>query len=187
MAHVLLFHHVQGLTEGVRAFADQLREAGHDVVVPDLFDGRTFATVDEGLDHARERGFPAIAAAGAEIAEDLPASLVYAGFSMGAMPAQQLAQQRAGARGALLYHSAAPLEEFGQTWPDGVPLQMHVMVDDPFEDLPVMQELAASAPGELFTYEGDTHLFTDSSLDDHDPQAARLVLDRTLDFLSRLE
>lgn len=187
MAQVLLFHHVQGLTDGVRAFAGELRAAGHDVVVPDLFDGHTFATVDEGLAHARERGFAAIAAAGVEIAEDLPASLVYAGFSMGAMPAQQLAQQRAGARGALLYHSAAPLEEFGHAWPTGVPLQMHVMVDDPFEDLPVMQELADDAPGELFTYEGDTHLFTDSSLDDHDPQAARLVLDRTLDFLSRIE
>lgn len=186
MAQVLLFHHVQGLTEGVRAFADQLREAGHDVVAPDLFDGRTFATVDEGLDHARERGFGAIAAAGVEIAEGLPSSLVYAGFSMGAMPAQQLAQQRAGARGALLYHSAVPLEEFGQAWPAGVPLQMHVMVDDPFDDLRVMQDLAASAPGELFTYEGDTHLFTDGSLDDHDPRAARLVLDRTLDFLARL-
>lgn len=186
MAHVLLFHHAQGLTEGVEGFADQLRAAGHDVVVPDLYEGRTFATVDEGLAHARERGFQAISAAGVEVAEDLPPGLVYAGFSMGAMPAQQLAQQRAGARGALLYHAAAPMEEFGDAWPDGVPLQMHVMVDDPFDDLPVMQELATSARGELFTYEGSSHLFTDSSLEDHDPHAARLVLDRTLEFLARL-
>lgn len=187
MADVLLFHHAQGLTDGVRAFADQLRAAGHEVTVPDLFDGRTFATVEEGVAHAEELGFDTLTAAGVEAAEGLPHETVYAGFSLGVMPAQRLAQQRSGARGALLYHSAVPLGEFGQPWPEDVPLQMHIMLDDPWDDLPVMQELATHAGGELFTYEGDAHLFTDRSLDDHDPEAARLVMDRTLDFLARLD
>lgn len=186
MAAVLLFHHAQGLTTGVRAFADELRTAGHDVSVPDLYDGRTFATIDEGVAHAEELGFGAIVEAGAAAAEELPPDVVYAGFSLGAMPAQYLAQQRAGARGALLYHSAVPLGEFGDRWPEGVPLQLHVMVDDPWDDLPVMRELASHAGGELFTYAGDAHLFTDRSLDDHDPDAARLVMERTLDLLARL-
>lgn len=185
MADVLLFHHAHGLTEGVRAFADALRAAGHDVIVPDLFGGRIFDTVEEGVAYAGDLGFDTVTAAGIAAAEGLPHGLVYAGFSLGVMPAQCLAQQRPGARGALLYHSAVPLGEFGQPWPGDVPFQMHIMVDDPWDDLPVMQELAAHTDGELFTYEGDAHLFTDRSLDDHDPEATRLVIERTLDFLAR--
>lgn len=188
MADVLLFHHALGITDGIRAFADDLRGDGHAVTVPDLYGGRTFATVEEGVAHAEELGFDALIAAGVAAADGLPSELVYAGFSLGAMPAQRLAQVRPGARGALLYHSAAPLGEFGfpDRWSDDVPLQLHVMADDPFEDQPVMEALAATAGGELFTYPGDAHLFTDRSLADHDPEAARLVLERTLAFLARI-
>jgi dienelactone hydrolase len=186
MADVLLFHHAQGLTDGIQAFADDLRAAGHEVTVPDLYDGRTFATIDEGVAHAQELGFGTIVADGVEVAERLPRELVYAGFSLGVMPAQRLAQQRPGARGALFYHSAVPMEEFGERWPDGVPLQMHIMADDPWDDLEVMEDLSTRAGGDLFVYEGDAHLFTDRSLDDYDPDAARLVLERTLEFLARL-
>ena len=186
MAHVLLFHHAHGLTDGVLAFADDLRAAGHEVTAPDLYDGRTFDTVAEGVAHAQERGFDEIIRTGVEVAAELPADLVYAGLSLGVLPAQRLAQQRAGALGALLYHSGVPVTEFGERWPDGVPLQAHIMVDDPWEDLGVLRELAAAADGELFTYEGDRHLFTDRALDDYDPGAARLVMERTLEFLARL-
>jgi dienelactone hydrolase len=186
VATIVLFHHAQGLTDGVRAFADDLRAAGHDVTVPDLFQGRVFDALAEGLAHAEELGFDTIVTRGVEAAASLPETIVYGGFSLGAMPAQQLAQQRAGARGALLYHSAVPLGEFGASWPAGVPLQMHVMDADPFDDLPVMRELAGSPDAELFVYPGDRHLFTDRSLGDHDPAAADLVLQRTLRFLERL-
>lgn len=186
MAHVLLFHHAQGLTDGVRGFADELRQSGHEVTVPDLYDGRTFPTLDEGVAHAHELGFAAIIDAGVEVARRLPRELVYAGFSLGALPAQRLAQQRPDARGALLYHSAAPVTEFSERWPDGVPLQMHIMIDDPWDDLPVMQDLAAGSGGELFTYDGRAHLFTDRTSDDHDPAASRLVMERTQRFLTRL-
>src|SRR5437773_964554 len=50
MAEVLLFHHAQGLTPGVHAFADELRAAGHTVHTPDLFDGRTFGSIDHGME-----------------------------------------------------------------------------------------------------------------------------------------
>ncbi|HEX2027711.1 MAG TPA: dienelactone hydrolase family protein [Nitriliruptorales bacterium] len=187
MASVLLFHHAQGQTDGVRAFADELRRAGHVVTAPDLYDGRTFGTIDEGVAHAEELGFDTIIARGVEVAGSLPQELVYAGFSLGVMPAQRLAQQRPGARGALLYHSAVPVSEFGESWPEGVPLQMHVMMDDPWDELPIMQELASVADGALFTYEGEAHLFTDPSVDGYDAEAARLVMERTLDFLARLD
>ncbi len=129
MADVLLFHHALGLTEGVEAFADQLRAAGHRVTVPDLYDGRTFPTVDAGVAHAQRLGFASIVAAGVAVADDMPDAIVYGGFSLGVMPAQRLAHQRPGARGALLYHSGIPVSEYGDARPAGVRLQAHVMRD----------------------------------------------------------
>ena len=188
MAEVVLFHHAQGLTDGVRAFADRLREAGHTVHVPDLFDGRTFDTVEAGVDHARSLGFDAVREAGLAFAGSLPAEVVYAGISLGVMPAQQLAQTRPGAAGAVFLDSCLPAEEFG-TWPEGLRAQVHGSVDDEWfdEDLPFARALAESVPTvELFTYDGAKHLFADSSLSSYDEKAARLVLDRVLAFLDSL-
>jgi dienelactone hydrolase len=189
MAEVVLFHHAQGLTPGVEAFADDLRAAGHTVHTPDLYDGRTFDTVDEGVAHARDVGFDNLLDNGLAAAEGLPAELVYAGFSLGGMPAQKLAQTRPGARGALLFHAAIPLSEFGGSWPDGAPLQIHFMEDDPWaeEDLPAAREIADTIDGaELFLYPGDGHLFADNSVADYDPGAAALLQQRALDLLARV-
>lgn len=186
MADILLFHHAQGLTEGMIAFADELRDAGHKVTLPDLYDGRTFPTVEAGVAHAKSLGFGALAAAGVAAADGLPNDMVYGGFSLGLMPAQQLAQQRPGARGALLYHGGIPVTEFGEAWPDGVLLQAHVMQNDSWGDVDDVRELVNQAGGELFLYDGNAHLFTDSSLDAYDPDAAKLVMKRTLAFLSAL-
>jgi dienelactone hydrolase len=187
VSHVLLFHHALGLTAGVHAFADDLRAAGHEVTVPDLFDGRTFPSVEEGVAHAEDRGFDAIADAGVAIGSELPEGLVYAGFSLGVLPAQRLAQQRPGARGALLLHSAVPLGTFGDHWPTGVPLQIHVMADDAWGDVDDARQLAQDVGGEIHLYPGADHLFTDRSLDAYDPDAAPLVVERTLGFLARLD
>src|SRR2546430_10835369 len=103
MAEVLLFHHAQGQTAGFHAFADELRRAGHTVHTPDLFDGRTFGSIEEGMGYAQELGFPGeVLGRGARAVEGLPNELVYAGFSLGVLPAQMLAQTRPGARCALL-------------------------------------------------------------------------------------
>ena len=189
MSEVLLYHHVQGLTDGVRAFADRLRQAGHTVHTPDLFDGRTFGSIDEGMAHVRELGFDEIMARGDRAAESLPAGLVYAGFSLGVVPAQKLAQTRPGARGALFFYSCIPASEFGG-WPDGVPVQIHGMERDPFfadeGDLDAARELVASADdAELYLYDGDQHYFADSSLPSYDPEAAALLTKRVLEFLAR--
>ena len=186
MAEVLLFHHAQGLTTGVLAFADDLRADGHVVHTPDLYDGKTFTDLDEGVGHAREVGFGTIAERGRAVAEGLPQQLVYAGFSLGAMPAQMLAQTRPDAKGALLFSGAVPASEFGDSWPRGVPLQIHMMEADEWaqEDLPAARELVAENDrAELFLYPGDRHLFADNSLPDYDEGAARLLLERVLAFL----
>lgn len=187
MAEVLLYHHIQGLTDGVQAFADDLREAGHTVHTPDLFDGRTFGSIDEGFGFAREHGFDAIRQRGAATADELGSGLVYAGFSFGVTIAQGLAQTRPGARGALLMYSCLPVAEFGEVWPAGVPVQIHGKEGDEFfdEDLPAARELAGStAAAELFLYPGDQHLFADSSLDAYDPDAAALLMERVRAFLA---
>ncbi len=191
MAEVLLFHHAQGLTEGVVAFADRLRAAGHTVHTPDLYDGHVFAALDDGIAYAQEVGFDEIQQRGVRSADDLPAALVYAGFSLGVMAAQPLAQGRPGAVGALLCESCVPPSEFGSAWPAGVPVQVHGMDADPFfageGDIDAARALVAEVDdGELFTYPGDHHLFADSSLASYDADAAALLTERALTFLARL-
>ncbi len=187
MAEILLFHHAQGQTEGVLAFADELRAAGHVVHAPDLYDGKTFADLDDGVSYAREVGFDTIGERGRVAAEGLPTEIVYAGFSLGAMPAQELAQTRPGAKGALLFHGCVPPSEFGGPWPQGVPLQIHLMEADEWAlegDLDAARDLDETVESaELHLYPGDRHLFTDNSLPDYDEGATTLLKQRVLSFL----
>ena len=190
MAEVLLFHHAQGQTPGFVAFADELRAAGHVVHTPDLYDGKTFAALDEGVGYAQQVGFDTILERGRLAAQSLPDELVYGGFSLGVMPAQMLTQTRPGAKGALLFSAALPTSEFGGPWPQGVPLQIHMMENDEWalEDLPAARELVQSVEGaELFLYPGDKHLFADSSLADYDEQAAAQLKERVLAFLKNVD
>jgi dienelactone hydrolase len=194
MTEILLFHHIQGLTDGVVAFADELRASGHTVHTPDLFDGRTFGTMEEGFAHAQELGDAPDAKANMA-ADALPETLVYAGISWGVGAAQRLAQTRAGARGALLYEACFPITgdyAFGP-WPEGVPVQIHGKEDDQFfaheGDIDAARELVAAVGpelGALFVYPGGEHLFLDRSLPTYDADAAGLVTQRTLQFLSVL-
>lgn len=188
MTEVVLFHHAHGLTRGIVAFADELRRAGHTVHTPDLFEGRTFDTVEEGVGHAGEIGFGEVIERGVRAVVGLPAELVYAGFSLGVLPAQSLAQTRAGARGALLFHACVPVSEFGSTWPGGVPVQVHAMDADPIfvgdGDIDAARALVDEVEdAELFLYPGDQHLFADSSLSSYDAAAAALLSQRVLGFL----
>jgi dienelactone hydrolase len=195
MAEVVLFHHVQGLTDGMRAFADRLRAGGHTVHAPDLFEGVLPPTIDEGIAHVQKVGEDVLGQRADRVVADLPAGLVYAGFSWGGATAQRLAQTRAGARGALLYETCMPITgdwAFGP-WPDGVPVQIHGMDADPYfaleGDLDAARELVAAVGpdlAELFVYPGDRHLFADSSLPSYEAGAAGLVIERSRAFLDRV-
>ena len=188
MADVLLFHHAQGLTRGISGFADQIRAAGHTVHVPDLFDGQVFATLQEGAEYAAKIGFGTVIERGQAATAELPAGLVYAGFSLGVLPAQMLAQTRPGAKGALLFEACVPISEFGGTWPPGVPVQVHGMENDEFfageGDINAARALVQAAPNaELFLYTGNRHLFADSSLPSYDEPSATQLTQRVLAFL----
>jgi dienelactone hydrolase len=189
MTEVLLFHHAQGQTPGFHAFADELRAAGHTVHTPDLLDGRTFGSIDEGMAYVGELGFGEIIERGERAASELPDELVYAGFSLGVVPAQKLAQTRLGARGALFFYSCVPASEFGTSWPADVPVQIHGMDADPFfveeGDIDAAREVVEAAEqGELFLYPGDQHYFADSSLPSYDESATKLLTQRVLAFLA---
>jgi dienelactone hydrolase len=193
MAEVLLFHHAQGLTPGVRAFADDIRAAGHIVHTPDLFNGRTFPSIEEGLAYIGEIGFDEVRERGVRVADELPPGLVYAGFSFGVLPAQKLAQTRPGARGALLFYSCLPISgewAFGP-WPDGVAVQIHGMDNDPIfvgeGDIDAAREIVETVEdAELFLYPGDQHYFADSSLPSYDADATALLTLRVIEFLNRV-
>ena len=190
MAEILLFHHALGLTPGCISFADELRAAGHVVHAPDLYDGKTFTDLSDGVAHAQQVGFGTVLEQARLAADSLPNEIVYAGLSLGVLPAQMLAQTRPGARGALLLHAAIPASEFGP-WPNGVPLQIHMMDADEIVvtegDLDIARELGETIEGaELFLYPGDRHLFTDNSLPDYDEAATTLVKQRVLSFLDAL-
>ncbi len=189
MATVLLFHHALGQTPGFHAFAEELRAAGHTLHTPDLFEGRTFASIEEGMAHVESIGFPEILRRGAAMAEGLPADMVYAGFSLGVVPAQALAQARAGARGAILCYSCVPPAMLGGPWPADLSAEIHIMEDDALaaEDLGAARDLAsAHREVELFLYPGTGHYFADSSFGHYDAAAAGLLMERTLKFLARV-
>ena len=188
MAEIVLFHHAQGLTEGVRAFAAELRQGGHTVHVPDLYEGRTFDDLEEGVGHARTIGFDTVSERGTAAAAELPHELVYIGISLGAMSAQDLAQNRPGAQGAVILHSAMPPEEFGGPWPSGLPLQIHTMEGDDWGDAEIARKLDDDVPeAEVFLYPGEAHLSSDRSLPVYDEESTKLILRRMLAFLDGID
>ncbi len=194
MVEIAVFHHVMGVTDGVTALADELAAAGHLVHVPDLFEGHRFDSIDEGMAHVESVGFSTILERGAASVADLPGELVYVGVSLGVLPAQHLAMTRAGALGAVLLEACVPPGELGGDWPSAVPVQIHGMADDPNfageGDVDHARALVDSLGGggaELFVYPGDQHLFVDSSLPSYDRDAARRAVERTIEFLARID
>ncbi len=190
MTDIVLFHHALGRTEGTERHASWLRDAGHVVHTPDLFEGRTFSSIDDGVAYAMATGFNTILERAHRAVEVLPTHVVYIGQSLGVVPAQALAQTRSGARGAVFLYSCVPVGEFG-SWPQDVPVQIHGMGDDPYfrdeGDLAAAQELVSLArAGELFIYDGDQHYFADDTLPSFRPDADALVRERVLRFLASL-
>lgn len=190
MTDIVLFHHIRGLTTGVEAFADALRGGGHTVHTPDAFDGRTFDSIEAGDAFCGEVGYDEVRERFVRSVDRLPESLVYAGISLGVMAAQHLLQNRPGARAGLFYEAFADPSYFG-SWPDGVPVQIHAMDHDPFfvgegDIEPARAFVDGRDDAELFLYPGDAHLFADSSLETYDPDATRLVVERSLALLDRL-
>jgi dienelactone hydrolase len=181
MVHVVVLHHALGLTEGVRAFAEGLRAPGRDVLTPDLFDGRTFATIEDGVAHAEALGMSELIARGFAAIPPGPAPLLAVGISLGVLPAQAIAQQRSGMLGAVLVSACLPHRSFDERWPRGVAVHVHACEGDPWfaegGDREAAEELVAvSGDARLQLHPGDAHLFVDASLPDFDADATDAVV-----------
>ena len=187
MADVILFHHAQGLTPGVQAFADRLRAAGHLVIVPDYYDGRTFDTIEAGVAHAQALGFAQVIERAIAAVQPLPSPVVVAGFSLGSLPAQKLAQSHRGVIAAILYHGGVPVEVFDSAWPTGLPLQVHVVEDDTWNDIEESEALVQASGGQLLVYPGTGHLVADIGHPDYDPEIAEEMLEQTRAFLEGVD
>lgn len=189
MAEILLFHHARGLTPGVQRFADALRDAGHTVHVPDLYEGRVFDTTEAGVSHASELGRELLSERAAAAAADLTDGLVYAGMSMGCGYATWLGivERRGSARGMLYLFGAPDPQWFDTDWPEGLPAVAHQTLDDPWRETSDDEGFRARVPGgELIDYPGSGHLFLDDSTEDYDETAAAQATDHILAWLAGL-
>ncbi|MFD4654373.1 dienelactone hydrolase family protein [Kitasatospora sp. NPDC058444] len=191
MAQIVLFHSAYGLRPAVHAAAERLRAAGHTVHTPDLFDGRTFESVEEAQEFQEELGgrdelLRRAVTAAAPVSEG---GLVYAGFSLGGAVAQNLALADEKARGLLLLHGTSDLREDAAT---EIPVQLHIAEPDPFEpedwlNAWYLRMRRAGAEVEVHRYQGAGHLFTDPELPDYDEEAAERAWAASLDFLAELD
>ncbi|KPC81399.1 MULTISPECIES: dienelactone hydrolase family protein [Streptomyces] len=188
--NIMLFHSTCGLRPAVHASAERLRAAGHEVRVPDLFEGHTFETVEDGMAFKEQLGKDELlkraVLAAAPYSDQ---GLVYAGFSFGASVAQTLALGDAKARGLLLLHGTSDIAENASV--DELPVQLHVADPDPFESHDwltswYLQMQRTGADVEVYRYPGAGHLFTDPDLPDFDQAAAELAWKVAIGFLATL-
>ncbi|MFD7533355.1 MULTISPECIES: dienelactone hydrolase family protein [unclassified Streptomyces] len=190
LMNIMLFHSTYGLRPAVHAAADRLRAAGHEVQVPDLFEGHTFDTVEEGLAFKEEVGKDELLRRAVLAAAPYSdRGLVYAGFSFGASTAQTLALGDEKARGLLMFHGTSDIAENASV--DELPVQLHVADPDPFETHDwlnswYLQMQRTGADVEIYRYPGAGHLFTDPELPDFDQASAELAWKVALGFLATL-
>ena len=189
---IVLLHSALGLRPAVLDWANYLRAAGHRVHTPDVFDGETFANVEDGIRKRDAVGIPELMRRTWAALADLPAGLVFVGWSLGAAAAEVLAATRPGARAAILLHAVVPLAALGTPhWPAGVPIQIHYAKNDPWvpeASLQAFQSAVASAKTrvDVFSYDGVPHMFDDAGLPGHAPDATALVRERIASFLEQL-
>lgn len=184
MANVVVFHHVLGLTEGVLAFAEAIRQDGHTVWAPDIFKGKRFDTIEEGCSYEEDvMGWEGMIAESEKAVADVPKDAYYVGFSMGAVYAQRLAELRPGAKGAILLHGCVQGGFFAPTWPEGVRLQVHNTENDEFTEMATIEELCEKVGGEVYQYPGPGHILSDPAFPEYNQETAELILDRVKGFL----
>jgi len=186
MASIVLFHSALGLTAGVRRFAGALSGDGHTVLTPDLFDGQTFRTIEQGVQKRDALGIPELMRRAAAAVEMTPRDSIYAGFSMGAAAAQYLVLSRPGARALVLMHAVLPLAALGATqWPL-VPVQIHASEADPWVGDIVVADFARATAATVFRYPGKAHLFAEQDHADYDEGSAGLLERRVREFVRGL-
>lgn len=184
IAEIILFHHAQGLTEGLRDLAERLRAAGHKVHTPDMYSGPVFGKLDEGLAFASRIGHDAIEEVARRAARRHPHTNTVIGFSLGAFPAQLLAQEWKKIDGLVLVAGGLPPRDLGGDWRFNVRLSVHAADPDDWIPPGSLETLLHHARGpHIHRYPGLGHMFVDPSSPDYDADAADLFEERLLAWL----
>lgn len=190
MASVILFHSALGLRPAITRLAERLQHAGHEVLTPDLYEGKVFDHLADGVAHRDELGIPELSGRAQAAVEAMPSDVVYMGLSMGAASATFLALTRPCARGVVLLHGVIPPQMMGvEAWPADLPVLVHRSEEDPWVDAEAVDMFHRAVPEHVLeehVHAGDRHLFTDEDLPEHDPVAAEAVVDSVLRFLARV-
>jgi dienelactone hydrolase len=171
---VALFHSILGLRAVELSAAEQLRDAGHHVVVPDLFAGATAGNIDAGFALIERIGWDTIVQRAHDALADVPDEAVLGGFSMGVGVVGALWPERLEAAGAFLLHAPTLVPPGLRT---GTPVQLHVGTNDPSappDQVSAFRDSAerAGAAASVHQYPGVGHFFTDVTLPEHDAAAA---------------
>jgi carboxymethylenebutenolidase len=196
---VLVLHAWWGLTEPFRQVCDRLAEAGFVALAPDLYHGKTTASVEEAqalseaLDHdvARWRGdiAGAVQVLRQHTATHLAngrGKLALIGFSLGGAYALDTSVTLAKEIAAVVtFYDSYPGLDYRRA---SAAYLCHCAEDDrflPTEKVAQMeQELqAAGRPVTVYTYPGTKHWFFEENRPEYDAEAARVAWERTIEFL----
>jgi carboxymethylenebutenolidase len=201
---VVVLHAWWGLTEPFQQVCDRLAEAGFVALAPDLYHGRTTASVEEAeelvgaLNHDEERVRGDIAAA-VQVLRQHEAThlsegrgkLAIIGFSLGGAYALDTSVRMSEEIAAVVtFYASYPGLDYSGT---NAAYLCHFAEDDPFEPAESVAEMeqelqAARRPFTFYTYPGTKHWFFEENRPEYDAEAARLAWERTIQFLyDRLE
>ena len=196
---VVVLHAWWGLTEPFQQVCDQLAQAGFVALAPDLYHGKTTASVEEAeelvgaLNQDEERVRGDIAGAVQVLRQhtathraDGRGKLALVGFSLGGAYALDMSVTLAEEIAAVVtFYAAYPGLDYRRA---SAAYLCHFAEDDPFEPAESVAEMeqvlqAAGRPVTVYTYPGTKHWFFEENRPEYDAQAARLAWERTIAFL----
>jgi carboxymethylenebutenolidase len=201
---VLVLHAWWGLTEPFQQVCDQLAQAGFVALAPDLYHGKTTASVEEAealveaLNQHEERVRGNIAGAvqflrqhEATHLSDGRGKLAIIGFSLGGAYALDMSIRMSQEIAAVVtFYASYPGLDYSGT---NAAYLCHFAEVDPFEPAESVAEMeqelqAAGRQATFYTYPGTKHWFFEENRPEYDAEAARLAWERTTLFLhERLE
>jgi len=196
---VVVLHEWWGLTEPIRLACDRLAEAGFVALAPDLYHGKTTASVEEAeklggaLDEKVEQWRGDIRGAveflrqhGREAASG--DKFAFVGLSLGGSYALDMSVNMAeDIAAAIIFYTAWAGPEYRHA---RAAYLFHFAEHDQFEPAESVAELErtlreAGRSATFYTYPGTTHWFTDTNIPDtYNAEAAALAWERTIAFLN---
>ncbi|HKV59480.1 MAG TPA: dienelactone hydrolase family protein [Ktedonobacteraceae bacterium] len=196
---VVVLHAWWGLTDIFKHACDRLAEAGFVALAPDLYQGKTTASIEEAqvlgdaLDRDMERWRGDIAGA-MQVLRQHDAThlaggrgkLAFVGFSLGGAYALDMSVTQAEEVAAVVtFYDSYPGLDYRRA---KAAYLLHFAEDDPFKSAESVAEMeqelqAAGRTVTVYTYPGTKHWFMEENRPEYNAQAARLAWEHTIEFL----